>query len=147
ERHLHDLAVRKPSPHTIAAYRRDLEGVGRRIAAADGCRLDELTVAALHRTAMRRAFADWAGDHAAASVRRAWSAWNGFFEFLVLEDLLEANPMRAVSQPKSSKGRAKVIAGDDVASTLLQTAASEDPTARWPWPGRDVALVATFLVT
>ncbi|MPY94562.1 MAG: tyrosine-type recombinase/integrase [Acidimicrobiia bacterium] len=147
ERHLQDLAVRKPSPHTLAAYRRDLEGVGRRIAAADGCQVGQLTVAALHRTAMRRAFADWAADHAAASVRRAWSAWNGFFEFLLLEDLVDANPMRAVAQPKSSKGRAKVIAGDDVAGRLLQTAATPDPTARWPWPGRDVTLLATFLVT
>lgn len=147
ERHLHDLAVRKPSPHTVAAYRRDLHGVGRRLAAARGAQLDGLTLADLDRTSLRRAFADWAGDHAASSVRRAWSAWNGFFEFLVLEDLAEANLMRAVSQPRSSRGRAKVIAGDDVAGRLLQTAATPDPTARWPWPARDVALVATFLVT
>lgn len=147
ERHLQDLAVRKPSPHTTAAYRRDLHGVGRRLAAAQGGQLDALTVSALDRTALRRAFADWAGDHAAASVRRAWSAWNGFFEFLLLEDLVEANPMRAVSQPKAGRGRAKAIAGDDVAGLLLQTAATTDPTARWPWPGRDVALLATFLVT
>jgi integrase/recombinase XerD len=147
DRHLQDLVVRKPSPNTVAAYPRDLEGIGRRIAAASGRRLDQLTVGDLDRTALRRAFADWAGDHAAASVRRAWSAWNGFFEFLVLEDLVDANPMRAVSQPKADRGRARAIPGDDIASRLLQTAATTDPTARWPWPARDVALVATFLVT
>ncbi len=147
ERHLDDLAVRKPSPHTVAAYRRDLHGVGGRVATAAGRPFVTLVVADLHRTTLRRAFADWAGDHAATSVRRAWSAWNGFFEFLVLEELVDLNPMAAVGQPKATRGRAKVIAGDDVAGRLLQAAATVDPTGRHPWPARDVALVATFLVT
>lgn len=145
--HLHQFSVRKPSPHTLAAYRRDLEGIGRRLAAAIGVDWVELNLDDLTKGALRRAFADWAGDHAAASIRRAWSAWNTFFEFLVAEDLVEGNPMGAITPPPTTKGRAKAIPGDDVATQLLRTAAQEDPTARHPWPSRDLALVATFLVT
>jgi integrase/recombinase XerD len=147
ERHLHDFAVRKPSPNTVAAYRRDLLGVAGRLARGAGVDVGQLTLAHLGRPALRAAFADWASDHAAASIRRAWSAWNAFFAFLVAEDLLDVNPMSAITAPKATRGRAKVISGDDVAGRLLQTAATEDPTARHPWPSRDVALVATFLVT
>jgi len=147
DRHLHHYAVRKPSPHTLAAYRRDLEGVAARLASAAGVDSAALTLADLQRARLREAFADWAADHAAASVRRAWSAWNVFFDFLVAEELVEGNPMSAITPPRHQKGRAKVIAGDDVAERLLSTAAQEDPTGRQPWPSRDVALVALFLVT
>jgi integrase/recombinase XerD len=147
DRHLHDFGVRKPSPHTLAAYRRDLEGVGRRLAAAAGIELETVGLDHLDRGALRRAFADWASDHAAASIRRAWSAWNALFEFLVAEELVEANPMSAITPPRPVRGRAKVIPGDDVAIRLLETAGTDDPTGRHPWPARDVALLATFLVT
>jgi site-specific recombinase XerD len=147
ERHLHDFSVRKPAENTVAAYRRDLDGVARRLAAGAGVEVGQLTLGHLGRPALRAAFADWASDHAASSIRRAWSAWNAFCTFLVLEDLLDANPMSSITAPKAVRGRAKVIPVDDVASRLLQTAATEDPTARHPWPARDVALVATFLVT
>ena len=53
----------------MAAYRRDLFGVARRIGAEDDVgvlRLEHLTKAAL-----REAFASWASNHAAASVLRA----------------------------------------------------------------------------
>jgi integrase/recombinase XerD len=147
DRHLHDFAVRKPSPHTVAAYRRDLEGIGRRVAEGAGIEPAEVTLAHLTRPALRRAFASWAGDHAAASIRRAWSAWNSLFDFLVAEELVAVNPMVSVTPPKAGRGRAKVIAGDDVAGRLLEVAATDDPTGRHPWPARDVALLATFLVT
>lgn len=148
-RFLHQLAVRKPSPHTLAAYRRDLEGIGRRIARAKdaGASIEELTLEDLDKAALRAAFASWAEDHAAASIRRAWSAWNGFFEHLVIEEAVAGNPMGAITPPRQSRGKPKAIPGDDVAALLLRTAAAADPTSRNPWPARDLALVATFLVT
>lgn len=148
-RFLQQLAVRKPSPHTIAAYRRDLEGIGRRIAAESGygSDLDALCVEDLDKHALRAAFASWADDHAAASIRRAWSAWNGFFDHLVTEEVALTNPMGTITPPRPSRGKPKAIPGEDVASLLLQTAATNDPTSRHPWPARDLALVATFLVT
>lgn len=148
-RFLQQLAVRKPSPHTVAAYRRDLEGVGRRVAAQCGYGedLELLQLDDLSKRALRAAFASWAEDHAAASIRRAWSAWNGFFEHLVIEEAVLGNPMGAITPPRPSRGKPKAIPGEDVASVLLTTAATVDPTSRHPWPARDLALVATFLVT
>ncbi|MFN0027316.1 MAG: tyrosine-type recombinase/integrase [Acidimicrobiales bacterium] len=148
-RFLQHLAVRKPSPHTVAAYRRDLEGVGRRLCGlcGHGEDLSALTIGELSRPALRGAFALWAEDHAAASIRRAWSAWNGFFEHLLLEEVVATNPMSAITPPRPSRGKPKAIPGEDVAGLLLKAASEEDPTSRHPWPARDVALVATFLVT
>ncbi|MFN0089098.1 MAG: tyrosine-type recombinase/integrase [Acidimicrobiales bacterium] len=146
-RFLHDFGTRKPSPNTVAAYRRDLQGVGRRLAAIVEVAPEALRLGHLTKPALRQAFASWAQDHAAASIRRAWSAWSAFFDFLVAEDLSEGNPMAAVTAPRARRSRAKVIEGDDVAGRLLASAASLDETARHPWPARDVALVAAFLVT
>ena len=147
DRYLHHFAVRKPARNTVLAYRRDLEGIGLRLAAYHGCPPAELSLVHLTKAAMREAFALWADDHAASSIRRAWSAWNSFFEFLVVDNLVEGNPMASVTPPRNQRGSAKVIPGDDVAGRLLVAAASWDETARYPWPSRDVALVATFLVT
>ena len=73
------LSAAKPSPHTLAAYRRDLVGVAQQVAAAHGVELAELPLATLDKASLRRGFAAWAGDHAKASTIRAWSAWNAFF--------------------------------------------------------------------
>ena len=147
DRYLRNFAVRKPSPNTTSAYRRDLTGIGRRLATAQQVPFEAITLANLTKLPLREAFASWAGDHAAGSIRRAWSAWNSFFDFLVAEDLVEGNPMATVTPPRNQRGSAKVIPGDDVAGRLLTTAATFDVTARTPWPSRDVALISTFLVT
>ncbi|HSH22810.1 MAG TPA: tyrosine-type recombinase/integrase [Acidimicrobiales bacterium] len=141
------LSAAKPSPHTLAAYRRDLVGVAARVAIAQGVSLDELTLAALDKASLRRGFASWAADHAKASTIRAWSAWNAFFRHLVADDVVEGNPMDGVGKPKRPRAPVKVIRGPDVTARLLAAAATPDPRARHPWPERDTALVATFAVT
>jgi integrase/recombinase XerC len=151
-RYLQQLDIRKPSPNTTAAYRRDLVGIARRLVgpvAGDdpAAALRALTVDDLTKSALREAFASWAQDHAAASIRRAWSAWNSFFDFLVADDVVAGNPMGSITPPRATRGAAKVIPGADVAARLLQTAGATDGTSRHPWPRRDVALVSTFLVT
>ncbi|MGH2687713.1 MAG: site-specific integrase [Actinomycetota bacterium] len=147
EEFLFALGATKPSPHTVAAYRRDLAGVVALVAEASGVGASELRLSELTKSALRRAFAGWASGHAKASVLRAWSAWNSFFRHLVGEDLLEGNPMDGVGKPKASRGPVKVIRGVGVAARLLEAAAVPDPRARSPWPERDLALVATFAVT
>ncbi len=129
----------------MAAYRRDLAGVGGRLAELEG--LDVVTLTDLDRGALRAAFASWAGDHAASSLRRAHSAWSGFFDFLVAEDLLEGNPMAAVPKPKTPGAAPRTIRARDGVARLVQTAGRPDPRGRDPWPARDLALVATFCVT
>ncbi len=139
------LGATKPSPATLAAYRRDLDGVSGRLAAFED--LEVVTLADLQRPALRYAFASWAADHAAASVRRAHSAWSSFFDFLVAEGLLDGNPMAAVPKPKTPTVLPRTIRARDGVPRLLATAAAADPRSRKPWPARDLALVATFCVT
>ena len=138
--YLRTLQAAKPSPHTVAAYRRDLGGVARRIG-------PELTLDGLTKDALRDAFASWADDHAKASVMRAWSTWNGFFRFLVEEDLVEGNPMAAIRRPKPGRSQVKNIKGNGYVPRLLEAAATPAETDRKPWPERDLALMATLLLT
>jgi len=136
------LGTTKPASATVAAYRRDVVGVARRMAAPDD--VGVLRLEDLSKGALRAAFSSWASDHAAASVLRAHSAWSRFFDFLVAEDLWEGNPMAAVAKPKRPKGVPRAIRHPDAAARLLATAAVADPEARAPWPERDLALVATL---
>jgi site-specific recombinase XerD len=142
---LTNLGAAKPSPATLAAYRRDLLGVSYRLAAFE--ELDVVTLADLRRPALRAAFASWAADHAVASVRRAHSAWSNFFDFLVAEGLLDGNPMAGVPKPKTPTVLPRTIRARDGIPRLLATAAMPDPRSRRPWPARDLAVVATFCVT
>lgn len=154
------LGAGKPSPATLNGYRRDLEGIASRLAVleghaeptADGRPPPEagrllVTVDRLDRQALVAAFSSWASDHAAASVRRAHSAWSSFYDYLVAEGVVDGNPMAAVPKPKTPSSLPRSIRAPDAVRRLLQTAAETDPTGRDPWPARDLALVATFCVT
>ncbi len=141
---LFQLGASKPSARTLTAYRADVEGIAWRIDddGASALHIEQLTKAAL-----RAGFASWAADHAAASLLRAHSAWSSMFGFLVAEDLIDGNPMAAVPKPRLARSAPKAIRAEDAAQRLLTTAASPDTAARDPWPERDLALVALFLVS
>lgn len=142
------LGAAKPSSATLTAYRRDVEGVGSRLAALEGVGdFEDLRLPHLDHQALRAAFASWASDHAAASVRRAHSAWSSFFDFLVAEGVIDGNPMAAIPKPKTPAVLPRSIRARDAVSRILAVAAEEDSRARDPWPARDLALVATFCVT
>jgi site-specific recombinase XerD len=140
-----NLGAAKPSPATLEGYRRDVEGIGARLAILED--QENLTVADLERRALRAAFASWAADHAAASVRRAHSAWSNFFDFLVSEGVVDGNPMAAIPKPKTPSSLPRSIRARDAVARLLRVAATQDPRARDPWPARDLAVAATFCVT
>lgn len=153
------LGAAKPSPATIAGYRRDVTGVAARLAVLEG-HVDptpdgqpppdaphHVRIRDLGRQALVAAFASWATDHAAASSRRAHSAWSSFFDYLVAEGVVEGNPMAAVPKPKTPSSLPRAIRVPDAASRLFKAASERDPRARNPWPARDLALVATFCVT
>lgn len=108
----------------MAAYRRDLEGVARRIAA--DAEVGVVHLEHLTKEALRAAFAFWADDHAAASVLRAHSSLSSFFDFLVAEDLVEGNPMAAVGKPRRETGAPRAIRNPDAAARLLASAAQPD---------------------
>lgn len=143
-----NLGAAKPSPATLLAYRRDVEGIAGRLAVLeDRGDLGDLRLPDLERSALRAAFSSWASDHAATSVRRAHSAWSNLFDFLVAEGVMDGNPMAAIPKPKAPSSLPRSIRARDGVSRLLQTAAEVDSRARHPWPGRDLALIATFCVT
>jgi site-specific recombinase XerD len=136
-------AVRKPSPHTLAAYRRDLDAVAALIADAVGHSpaLRDLTPRVL-----RAAFARFAADRSPASVYRAWSTWNSFFVFLVADQRVEGNPMAAVDKPRVAPHSPKPLRGDDTPERLIAAVGRADGAQqRHPWPERDVVVVALAL--
>ncbi|MFB9252506.1 tyrosine-type recombinase/integrase [Sphaerisporangium melleum] len=142
------LRTKKLSPHTVAGYRRDLDLVGRIAARLAGVAEADLEVRHLGGRLMRGAFAEFAGPRSAASVNRAWSAWNQFLTFCVAEGLLEGNPMAAVPRPKQPAKAPKPLLGDGTASaTLLERVAEGARKARDPWVERDLLVLALALVT
>ena len=143
-----NLGAAKPSPATLLAYRRDVEGIGDRLAVLEDLgEFADVALADLERPALRAAFASWASDHAAASVRRAHSAWSSLFDFLVAEGVRDGNPMAAIPKPKTPTVLPRAIRARDAIGRLLRVATEPDARARQPWPARDLALVATFCVT
>ncbi|MGC9666210.1 tyrosine-type recombinase/integrase [Planosporangium sp. 12N6] len=140
-------AARKPSAHTLQAYRRDLLAVARLVAdsPATPLPLAELTLAALTTRALRAAFAEFAAPRAAASVYRAWSTWNSFFGFLVTDGVIAGNPMSAVDKPHVPLPLPKPLRGEDTPERLLEAVAHEEGRQRDPWPERDLAVLALAL--
>ncbi|MBV9661136.1 MAG: tyrosine-type recombinase/integrase [Acidimicrobiales bacterium] len=140
-----NLGAAKPSPATLEGYRRDVEGIAARLAVLEDH--EAVVVADLGARPLRGAFASWASDHAASSMRRAHSAWSNFFAFLASEGVVEGSPMAAIPKPKTPSSLPRSIRARDAVPRLLRVAATQDPRARDPWPGRDLAVAATFCVT
>ena len=132
-------ATRKPSIHTLQAYRRDLHAVlslaGR----------EDITLSHLSPRSLRAAFARFAADRSPASVARAWSSWNAFFTFLVTEQVVPGNPMSAVDKPRLPAHSPKPLRGEDTPEHLLASVSHADDRQRDPWPERDVAVLALAL--
>jgi integrase/recombinase XerC len=136
-------AVRKPSVHTLAAYRRDLTSIVALVAPGDGAA--SLPLAALSPRALRGAFARFAAERAPASVYRAWSSWNSFFTFLVTEGVVAGNPMSAVDKPRMAPHSPKPLRGEDTPEQLLEAVSRADERQRDPWPERDLVVLALAL--
>jgi len=132
-------AVRKPSVHTLQAYRRDLGLIV-------GLVGDEtVTLGDLSPRVLRGAFARFAAVRAPASVARAWSSWNAFFTFLVTEQIVAGNPMSAVDKPRLPGHSPKPLRGEDTPEQLLDAVSRVDERQRDPWPERDLVVLALGL--
>ena len=139
--------VLKDSPHTTAAYRRDLTGIITLVAQQLGTDTDRLSVNQLTGPILSEAFGAFATTHAKSSIGRCWSVWNQFLTHLVGTGRMAGNPIGAVPRPRRSRSAPKPLTGEDTPERLLASAALPRKNARHPWPERDRAILATLLLT
>ena len=99
---LADRGTRKPSAHTMKAYRQDFDAIAAVIAGSKGD-LAAMSLSDITTQAMRTAFAQYAETHEAATIQRCWSTWNVLCTFLYTSELIAANPMPLVGRPKIAK--------------------------------------------
>jgi integrase/recombinase XerC len=131
ERYLAHLRTeRRLSPNTESSYRRDL---GALTAFCDFERLGTWTrLDNFHiRTFAAREHRDGLGPR---SVQRRLSALRGFFNYLIREKVIEANPAADIRAPKAARRLPKTLDVDQVASLLTRKTA--DPLSR-----RDLAML------
>ncbi len=140
-------APRKDSPHTVAAYRRDLTAVTALLAEATDVAVADLSCVELTLPGLRRAFAAFAAGRAKSSIARCWSTWNIFLGFLVSEGVIDGNPMAGVARPQPPSRQPKPLRGERTPDELLEALAHGARHARDPWPERDLAVIATLLLT
>ena len=140
---LNDRATRKPSAHTLKAYRQDFTAVADLLTSGDpaGVALIDIT-----KDNMRAAFAAYASTHEPASIRRCWSTWNVLCDFLYTAELIPANPMPFVGRPKAAKTLPRSLPQPAVAALLDVVEADHQSTRRTDWPQRDLALMLTGLL-
>jgi integrase/recombinase XerC len=140
---LHDRQTRKPSSHTIKAYRQDFAAIASLVTNGKPF---QLNVVDITKESMRAAFAAYAQDHEAASIRRCWSTWNVLCTFLYTGEQLGANPMQLVGRPKLAKALPKALPRSAV-ETLLETVAQDrDSKRQTDWAERDLAIILTALL-
>lgn len=142
---LADRAVRKPSPHTAKAYRQDFVAIAS-LLAGDRARIGELIPAAITKDAMRAAFATYADNHEAASIRRCWSTWNTLCDFLYNSERIPSNPMSLIGRPKVAKSLPKGLGAETVSGLLAAIDDDSGSPRRSDWPERDAALVLTAVL-
>lgn len=114
-RYLSQLATqRQLSPHTIAAYRRDLDQLA---ALLNGAAWTSVLQADIRRLAGKL----HAQSLSPRSIARKLSSWRGFFNWLARETALPANPVDAVRAPKRARALPRALSVDD-AVHLVATA-------------------------
>jgi integrase/recombinase XerD len=145
--YLEHLQARKLAANSLRSYRRDLESVAGELVELTGVPAEHLDVEQVDTAVLRSAFARFAAHRSASTVTRAWSTWNGFFGFLVVEGAAAGNPMQVVPKPRHVPATPKPLQGEDTPERLLRMVASGARQARKPWPERDLAILATLLCT
>jgi integrase/recombinase XerC len=133
ERFLTELeAQRRASPHTIAAYRRDIRRVldlagGPARAGSRGDR--PVAPGQWTRELLEHALRDlYRTHHAAASAARALAAWRSFSRFCVRRGIIAADPARALAFPRIGRRLPRTLPQLDLARALDRIA-GEDPAS------------------
>jgi len=140
---LHDRQTRKPSAHTMKAYRQDFAAIASLVTGGGPAHMNVVDIT---KDSMRAAFAAYAQCHEAASIRRCWFTWNVLCTFLYTGEELASNPMQLVGRPKLAKALPKALPRTAV-ETLLETVAQDHGSRRQTdWAERDLAIILTALL-
>ncbi|OBJ87776.1 MULTISPECIES: tyrosine-type recombinase/integrase [Mycobacterium] len=142
---LADRSTRKPSPHTVDAYRCDFDAIAV-VLAGGPQQLAALDCVAITKDTMRQAFAVFAASREPASIRRCWSTWNTLCSYLFTAELLEANPMQFVGRPKVAKSLPKSLPAAAAKALVDAVTDHSDANLRNQWPERDRAIILTILL-
>jgi integrase/recombinase XerC len=122
---------RRMSPHTVAAYRRDLSALVQAMRAAGVTDLIDVRGADVRQFVARM----HAAGLAAASLARRLSAWRSFYRWLGHQGLVAANPVTGLRAPKRAKTLPKALAPDQ--AVRLAGHATDGSL----WQARDRAMV------
>jgi integrase/recombinase XerC len=117
---------RRASPHTVSAYRRDLEQLGRFI---DDTRGNEVPLAAIDVYLLRQWLGALARVVAPPSVGRKIAATKAFFRFLRRRGLLDKDPAKDLASPKVRRPLPTFL-GVDAARDVVETPAADDPAGK-----------------
>jgi len=129
DRYLRHLAIeRGRSPHTLAAYRRDLTRLLDELG-AEGIR-DAGALTAEHVTGFARGLRDGDAPLAASSVARTLSSVRGFTRFLVDEGRIPTDPALELVAPKLPDRLPKALTIAQVEALLAATAGDEPASLR-----------------
>jgi integrase/recombinase XerC len=105
---------RRASPHTLAAYRRDLAMLQQLSSANSGSALDALSSQDIRRYAMQL----HSRGRAPRSIARTLSAWRSFYHWLGRDGLLPVNPCSGVRPPKRRRDLPKSLSVDQAGALL-----------------------------
>jgi integrase/recombinase XerC len=135
DRYLQHLAAeRRLSPHTVAAYQRDLANLARLV--------DDKPLAELGITDIRSAIVKLRSQSlAATSVARQLSSWRGFYTYACRRLGYASNPCIGLRPPKATKALPDILS-PDACTRLLEGAAA--PATDDALQARDRAMFELF---
>ena len=116
----HLTSQRKLSPHTVAAYRRDLQQLAVHSGALEWPAVSQAEI-------RRHASKLHASGLNPRSIARKLSAWRGFFDWLSHQTALAANPCDGIRAPKRGKPLPKALSVDDAVKLVAIPAGVHAP--------------------